>query len=585
LSQWVNDGTNTFWLDVSSKPSSFGDISATNLTVTGTATYGNVAATSNVTAGNLVTSGNLSFTGTSNRITGDFSNATVANRVMLQTSTANSRTVVGAIPTGTGTGSTYVAYGSADPANSSFLSIYVDTSGPISALSSGITGTGSYLPLTMYTGGSERLRIDTSGNVGIGTTSPSTYGKLGIVAADGTAGVVASGTTGMLRMYGYVSGAGGAYIDSANATQSAYLPIQINGLYSVFATGGTERMRIDSSGNVGIGTSSPAATFVVNSGQSLFGTNTNDSYNTVQTGSGLGIAGAATYYSEINHNLYYNSGWKSRSGGPTAQINLQGGSATNYTSAIRFLVDNNPTSTSAGATANLAEAARFDSSGNFNIGSITNTAGLRYFDVYNTSTTNATDGAIIRLITADVPRTSTSSVDIYKRNNGQFTISQNDTNAAAYMSFSVNGERMRIDSSGRVTIPNQPAFWAYNGATNPTLTATPLGLVFNSATTNVGSYYSTSTGRFTAPVAGTYLFNWTLIQQGALGGPVAYIYKNGTIISPGAISYASQYNAGSMTAILTLAVNDYVQIFAYALNATSPVLDMGWMTFSGHLIG
>jgi len=125
---------------------------------------------------------NLTFTGTGGRITGDMSNSTVTNRVAFQTSTANSRTVVGAIPTGTGTGSTYVAYGSADPANSSFLSIYVDTSGPLSILQSGITGTGTYLPMAFYTGGTERVRIATSGRF---TTSKAANGVV-VALTDGT---------------------------------------------------------------------------------------------------------------------------------------------------------------------------------------------------------------------------------------------------------------------------------------------------------------------------------------------------------------------------------------------------------------
>ena len=45
---------------------------------------------------------NLNFGGTGRRITGDFSNATVANRVGFQSSTTNGNTYVLAVPNGTG---------------------------------------------------------------------------------------------------------------------------------------------------------------------------------------------------------------------------------------------------------------------------------------------------------------------------------------------------------------------------------------------------------------------------------------------------------------------------------------------------
>jgi hypothetical protein len=38
-------------------------------------------------------------------------------------------------------------------------------------LASGINGTGTYLPLTLYTGGSERVRLSTAGGFSVGTTS------------------------------------------------------------------------------------------------------------------------------------------------------------------------------------------------------------------------------------------------------------------------------------------------------------------------------------------------------------------------------------------------------------------------------
>ena len=47
--------------------------------------------------------GGLAFSGTGLRVTGDFSNATIGNRVALQTSTANSTTAIPLLPSGTAT--------------------------------------------------------------------------------------------------------------------------------------------------------------------------------------------------------------------------------------------------------------------------------------------------------------------------------------------------------------------------------------------------------------------------------------------------------------------------------------------------
>jgi len=109
-----------------------------------------------------ISSGNLSLSGSAQRIVGDFSNATVANRVLFQSSTTNGNTVVEAIPNGTSTTAAFaVSNSSSDPSNSTLASLFVN--GSEVRIQSTIRGTGTYLPMTFYTNGSEQARIDTSG--------------------------------------------------------------------------------------------------------------------------------------------------------------------------------------------------------------------------------------------------------------------------------------------------------------------------------------------------------------------------------------------------------------------------------------
>lgn len=136
------------------------------------AMYSNNAETARFISTGISTGLNLTFTGASSRITGDFSNASLANRLLVQSSTANGSTSLGTIPAGTNTTSNMIVFNAADPTNASYAQLYVSASGA-AVVSGRASGSGTYLPLSFQTGGTDRLAIDVAGNIAMGGTTTS----------------------------------------------------------------------------------------------------------------------------------------------------------------------------------------------------------------------------------------------------------------------------------------------------------------------------------------------------------------------------------------------------------------------------
>ena len=114
----------------------------------------------------------------------------------------------------------------------------------------GIDDTGNGLVFTYKSGGinpihgvdSERMRIDSSGNVSIGSTSAHDSNAVLTLSKSGVASSVLKSTTNSVTFANVVNG----------ATSVAYSGTATNHPY-YFMTNSTERMRIDSSGNVLVG--------------------------------------------------------------------------------------------------------------------------------------------------------------------------------------------------------------------------------------------------------------------------------------------------------------------------------------------
>ena len=403
---------------------------------------------------------------------------------------------------------------------------------------------------------------DASGNIGIGVT-PSAWNAAikvlempdsGFLAFANTNGNISTNTF-FDTAYKYKATAAAARYSQSSGAHAWYnAPSGTAGNAITFTTA----MTLDASGNLGLG-AIPSAWGIGN-------------YKGFQIGGSASIMGRANgsdaYFMS---NAYFDqTNYRYTQSRPAALYSHNTGSHYWF----------NAPSGTAGDAITFTTAMTLNASGDLLVGNTTSTygsAGRGLIEV------NGSNNALIALKVGGTPKAYWH----YNGTNVDFLAS-----SGVGMSLSTNGNTaVSIDTSRRVTIPNQPAFNAYS----PAVTGNGTIVVWGSTRLNTGSCYSTTTGIFTAPIAGNYFFTFNSLMKAnndyvrlefRVNGVADTAYGDtlagGSYASGNGWSYGWSYISVGMSIILPLAQNDTVSVY----NA-GPCETYGaaYGTFSGYLLG
>jgi hypothetical protein len=252
----------------------------------------------------------------------------------------------------------------------------------------GDVNTGIFFPaadtIAFSEGGAEAMRIDSSGNVGIGTSSPG-------------ARLQVTNTDGEMARFRTSSGSNQPVITISASDSAATVGFATGGNASfpamTFANGGSERMRIDSSGNVGIGTTSLAILDQAGAGRPLVVKRSDSSTAINSSTASIAIVNGDTTTSNTAQLNFAAITGANTSGYSSAVISCIFGARTNGQYPTGILTFSTSTLLNAAPT----EKMRIDSSGNllFNsgYGSVATAYGCRAWVNFNGTGTVAIRGS------------------------------------------------------------------------------------------------------------------------------------------------------------------------------------------------
>lgn len=156
---------------------------------------------------------------------------------------------------------------------------------------------------------------------------------------------------------------------------------------------------------------------------------------------------------------------------------------------------------------------------------------------------------------------------------------------------------LSIDSSGRVTTPARPSFFAYRatGDSSDINYTSTTQVTFDSIQHNIGNCFSNLSNKFIVPVDGVYHFSWQVRMSNTTTAGYLYtmLRKDGSNNWGSGLNIYAQledpqggnFQAPSTSVTVELTANNEIDVAIVVNNDTTTRINNNTTFFSGYLVG